>query len=181
MARRKGKKLMRGTAQRLNSIGATDIRRQRGEVRTEVVQYEHELDDGKVERRALYTVDRVQDFLSRYERRHEITEKQAKAGQRFARDCEGAGIWPKSSFAGGGGGDLETAVRCIGDHSRMPTLRVRDAKQAMGPLAQVVEAVAFHGQSAHAWATAQGKAPRDGMALLREGLEALVRHYGVDR
>jgi hypothetical protein len=163
-------------AQRLNSIGATDIRRQRGEVVTEEVQYER--DDGtKV---AIRNVDRVQDFFSRYEARGELNSRQAKAGKRFMRDAEGSGIWPKSSMSGSGGGDLDVAIWKIGDGSRQPSIRLKQALVALGPCAAVVWAVAVQGRSAHEWATVNHKVPRDGMALLRAGLDALVDHYMLD-
>jgi hypothetical protein len=177
MARRKGKRSVKATAQRLNSIGATDIRRQRGEVVTEEVKYEIAPEQFVV----LRNIDRVQDFIQRYAKRGEITKRQESAGNRFAKDAEGAGIWPKNSMAGSGGGDIESAIWKMGAVARLPSMRLREAIRALGPLTSVVYAVVVEGQSAHEWATLNGKVPRDGMALLKHGLDALVVHYGIDR
>jgi hypothetical protein len=84
---------MKATAQRLNSIGATDIRRERGDVITEDVEIQSE--DGR--RIVLHNVDRVQDYLARYAGQGHIDGAEG-AGQRYAKDCEACHIGVKSQL-----------------------------------------------------------------------------------
>jgi hypothetical protein len=177
MARRKGKRAMQ--VQRLNSIGATDIRRQRGEVVTEDVEV---FDAG---RRTVLRVDRVQDYLVRYAGQRHISDTQRRAGQRYARDCEACHLGVKSQLGRTAASDKDASLASLGygrgfGASRAER-RIIEADRSLGVLASIVRWVAADGRSAHDWAVEQGKPPRDGIAALRLGLDALALHYGMDK
>lgn len=167
---------------RLNSIGATDIRRQRGEIATVPVEYEHELADGRVEKRMLYNVDRVQDYLARYAGQGHISPLQRKAGERFSDACDGASVGISSQLGRrAGGGEPETAILRQGFAASAHARHRDEAVTALGLLAGVALWVCRDGRSAQDWAVKEGKPPRDGIAALRLALDTLVMHYGLTR
>jgi hypothetical protein len=172
---------MKASAQRLNSIGATDVRRQRGEIITENVEVVHETGV----RQVLYNVDRVQDYLARYAGQGHISDLQKRAGQRYARDCEACHIGVKSQLGRteSTGKDMSIAMagHGAGYWASVTERRIAIAESALGPLASIVRWVARDGRSAQDWAIKQGKPPRDGIAALRLGLDALAEHYGLTR
>lgn len=172
---------MRASAQRLNSIGATDVRRARGEIVTENVEIQNE--DGR--RVVLHNVDRVQDYLARYAGQGHITDVQKRAGQRYARDCEACHLGVKSQLgrteSSGKDASLTSLGYGPGFGASLAERRIQQADRELGVLASIIRWVAALGRSAHDWAVEQGKPPRDGIAALRLGLDALVLHYGMDR
>jgi hypothetical protein len=174
MARRKRKPMMK--AQRLNSIGATDIRRARGDVITENVEVVHETGI----RQVLYNVDRVQDFVTRYWRQGAINDRQWKAGRTFARDAETALVGVPSQLGrdGTGGGDGERK-RDAAKAALFASSRVRMAMRAAGRDTALLIWVAVDGRSAHEWAENNHIAPPLGIRMLRVALGRLADHYGI--
>lgn len=165
-------------AQRLNSIGGTDIRHARGEIATENLKYQRE--DGEYS--IIRNVDRVQDYLGRYCGQGHISPMQRRAGEKFTQDCDGAtvGVWSQLGRAVGGG-EPEVAIIRNGFAASMHARRRDQAVTALGLLSRVALWVCRDGRSAHDWAVAEGKPPRDGIAALRLALDTLVLHYGLTR
>jgi len=169
---------MKATAQRLNSIGATDVRRARGEVVTEDVEVQNE--DGR--RIVLHNVDRVQDFITRYWKQGALDDRQWKAGRTFARDAETAMVGVPSQLGrdGSGGGD-GTKKSDAARAALYASSRVRKAMAAVGKGAGLVIWVAVEGRSASDWAEQNRIAPPLGIRMLRVALGRLVTHYGIDK
>lgn len=169
---------MRASAQRLNSIGATDIRRARGEIVTEDVEVQGE--DGR--RIVLHNVDRVQDYITRYWRQGALDDRQWKAGRSFARDAETALVGVPSQLGrdGSGGGDGERK-RDAAKAALFASSRIRKAMTAAGKDAALVVWVAVDGRSAHEWAEQNRIAPPLGIRMLRVALGRLADHYGIDK
>lgn len=177
MARRKGKRSMRASAQRLNSIGATDIRRQRGEVVTENVEVQGE--DGR--RVVLHNVDRVQDYVTRYWRQGALNDDQWKAGRRFAHECEASLVGVRSQLGKGSGSDDALKAMCdAGAVARMASRRASAAIRILGEHAGIAIWVAAQGRAASDWAIANHLAPPEGIRVLRLAFTKLSKHYGVD-
>lgn len=170
---------------RFNNLGATDIRRERGDIVTENVRYERE--DGM--HVVIGNVDRVQDYLGRYSGQGHISPLQRMAGDRLAGHCNGAfvGVPSQLGRSGSSGSGVDDRVRRLDLIERLGAdaascCRRRDeAIVALGPLASVALWVCRDGRSAQDWAVEQGKPPRDGIAALRLALDTLVLHYGLTR
>ncbi len=184
--KREGKTVAK--AQRLNSIGATDIRRERGEIVTEDVRYEREDKPGQYV--IVGNVDRVQDYLGRYQGQGHISPLQWKAGHMLAKHCNGAEVGVPSQLrprAASAGSSVDDRVRRldmierIGAGAAFCARRRDEAITALGPLAGVALWVCRDGRSAQDWAEREGKPPRDGIAALRLALDTLVLHYGLTR
>lgn len=125
-------------------------------------------------------VVRVQSRLERMHKRGEVTAEQRQAGEKFALDMEQAQRSTRSclDFDIAQGGDV--APSRLGAHRAEAEMAVRDAMQVMGLMVwPVVVWVAVDGRSAKDWALSNGKAGRDGLAVLRVGLDALVKHYAI--
>lgn len=157
---------------------APDIRCERGETELEVYAV---IDDaGRVVGRGNRQI--VANHLSRYCKRGEITQRQFVAGAKFARDQEGAVPDIRSCLnAQRGGGDAHEYMLAAGGAAVHALHAYSKALAALGPLALIVTWVAVFGRPAASWATHHGRPARDGIAVLREGLQALADHYGLDR
>lgn len=158
---------------RLNSIGATEIRRLRGEVVTE----NHEVMNGDGTRTVLYNIDRVQNQMQRLRRRGFICLHQCQAGERFAADYELSQVEMKSC--------LNVNEAKSTDAPGMPapvwgSYRVTSAVRILGPLNGIVSAVVVEGRAASDWAEANKRTPRSGIDLLKFALDLLVTHYRLD-
>lgn len=112
-----------------------------------------------------------------------LSPAQVAAGERLRREAEIALASPSVTMrwdalprAGGG-----TAARVEpGDRALSAAARVVAALDACGPRGRgVVEHVCIHGSSLQLAETGLGLRRRQGKVLLRLGLEALARHYGM--
>jgi hypothetical protein len=173
--RSKREKKPMAKAQRL-SIGATDVRRDRGDVITQDMPVINA--SGLVV--GMVKVDRVQDYLGRYAGQGHISPLQRAAGEKFADDCAGAEVGVSSQLGmRPGGGEPEVAILKSGFAAAGCQRRKDAAIVALGLLASVALWVCRDGKSAQAWALSQQKPAGDGIAALRLALDTLVLHYGL--
>lgn len=112
-----------------------------------------------------------------------LTPAERAAGERLTLDAETALSGPALTLrwdglprAGSGGGGR----REPGDRAHAAGRRVEAALRAAGPrLRPVLEAVCVRGSALHAAETDLGLRRSAGRDLLRAGLQALARHYGM--
>jgi hypothetical protein len=156
-----------------------DVRLERGEAVWDKLPVIDERTGRKVGETA---VVRVQSRLERMAKRGEITPIHRRAGERFALEMEQASRSTRSCLdfdTTAGGGDI--APSRLGAAIAEAELAVRAAMQCMGlTVWPVVVWVAVDGRSAKEWAVSQGMKGRDGLPVLRIGLEALRLHYALD-
>ena len=130
---------------------------------------------------------RMQSPLERHRIRGEIDARQAAAGERLARDWSLAQLQPRvvQRYEA----KIASAQRRSPPGSVEPPLgaaaaaeRWRAAVSAVGPiLRDLLVAVACEERPARDWAANGGRAPGDGIALLRAALDALADHYDPPR
>jgi hypothetical protein len=122
---------------------------------------------------------RVQSRLEIMARRKEITDRERKAGERFALDVEQSNASVKSCMVfEPGGGNPELAM--LHNSTAMASWRVSRAMSAMGLAAwPLVVWVAVDGRPASEWAEERGYKGRSGVDMLRNALDALAEHYGM--
>lgn len=162
---------------------APQIRRERGDVKA---AYLTEID--KIGRRTDIKVQMAQDWLKRHYRRGEISKAQFAAGSRFQRITERVTVGVPSQLdpdkldaPRGTGSTPDVAFFTIGEYAAIASGGFKAAIDALGPqLWPVVLWVVVTGRSAAEWARAVEKPQTDGIAALRLGLDALVKHYRLD-
>lgn len=114
--------------------------------------------------------------LDRYLERREITADQHAAGDRLRADFTRAGLQPRVTMHYAP--RLPRSAYEARDDRLDARRRLYAALDAVGRLGEgVLWHVCCVGESAGDWAHRHGRAPRDGIALLRAALDELCAHY----
>jgi len=171
------RKRKRTTMPPVDFIGAPDIRVQRGDV---VV--DNFVEDGCKGLRKRHKIDR----LARYARRNVINRMQHAAGIRFIGDAEACEVSIPSLLddraCPGSGEGSHIAVAERGAALLDAQRNLGEAIRAIGmQLSPIVIAVCIQNVPADEWAKRAKLPVNDGAALLRAGLQALVRFYHLDK
>jgi hypothetical protein len=119
----------------------------------------------------------TQTKIDRYEHSKNITSDQATAARRYFADAYRAGMVPAPSqvrYDRVDGARAETS-----DTAASAAGRRDNAIRALGGLVAIVEFVVIEDLTAGQWAKAHGEHPAAGIAILRLGLTALAKHYGI--
>jgi hypothetical protein len=180
-AKERAARLKDEAPERPGEARATQIRRDRGDVKATILT---EID--KIGTRTDIKVQMAQDWLKRHFRRGEISKVQFAAGVRFQRTSERVTVGVPSQLdpdkldaPRGTGTTPDLRIIALAEVAAAASGNFRAALDAMGPvLWPVVLWVVVSGRSAAEWAKSAGKPQTDGIAALRLGLDALVRHYG---
>ncbi len=135
-------------------------------------------------RKQMITGERVQSRVDIHYRRKQITKRQHVAGTRFADCVERMTVSIRGCLNTEiSGGCRDAAARETGERQAAASAEYRSAVQLMGlKLTSVITWVAVDGLTAQAWAErARLKLPRkDGLVVLRVGLDTLADFYGLD-